>query len=42
MITSEMIFDDFIIARKELKNVGYEIINIRFIDEEYILLAEKK
>ncbi len=42
MITSEMINNEFIFVRKQFKALGYEIITIRFIDEEFIFLVEKK
>ena len=42
MISSEMIADEFIIAKKKFRERGYEIIGIRYIDEELIFLVEKK
>ena len=42
MISSETVANEFVMAREKFQERGYEITNIRYINEEYIFLVEEK
>ncbi len=42
MISSEMITNQFIMAREKFKEQGLEVTDIRFINEEFMFLVKEK
>ncbi|KKL90135.1 hypothetical protein LCGC14_1907750, partial [marine sediment metagenome] len=42
MISSEMVANEFVMAREKFKEQGLEVTDIRYINEEYIFLVEEK